>query len=238
MRLHALPLTVFIIILIKEYVQPNIISKVQAQLSVAVWFNITCLWAYFRQKEKFSAETLHILSHIWMTLATLPWKRNKNRFGHFRENRHVVFWCPSEWPLFVKLQFSYSPNTDLWRTNSRMPYLTKIQLTVQELARCACIRTYRHKDGIPKTTFFVFGREEGVLNVYKLIRISRSILSWSRNFLICTSLLIWESKSQWICLHISTNNVEPSEQIPASAKMTFTMVFKKTKMWFAPSISS
>lgn len=64
MRLHALPLTVFVIKLIKECVQPNIIIRVQVQLFGALQFNITLLWAYFRQKGKVSEQTLHTLSHI------------------------------------------------------------------------------------------------------------------------------------------------------------------------------
>jgi hypothetical protein len=94
-------------------------------------------------------------------------KYNKNRWGHFRENSNFVSWGPFVGLIFLELESSYLPGTDLWQINSWMPDMNKIRPTVKETAR----RTYIHiVDNILKTTICY----PGVLKMCKSFKISRS----------------------------------------------------------------
>jgi hypothetical protein len=59
---------------------------------------------------------------------------------HFWETRHYLFWCPHEGSLFLELEGWFSPCTDIWRINSRIPNI--ICPVVQIIARHTSIHLY------------------------------------------------------------------------------------------------
>jgi hypothetical protein len=53
-------------------------------------------------------------------------------------------WGPTERPLFLDLEYSYSPGIDLCSINTWIPNVNKICPTVQALGKCTYIHTYTH----------------------------------------------------------------------------------------------